>query len=300
MRTPPLNALKAYEAVSRTGSLTRAADELFVTPTAVGRHIKKLEDYLGVPLFERRNGQLVTTEASRRFAKALHRSFAGIVDATNELLRTSGRMHLVIKVYTTFLVHWLMPKLGAFQQEHPEIELNIESGFGRADFQNDRVDIAIRYGDGEWPNLKAFRIFQDELVPFCSPALAPRVLGIPPTSWPTDISLIVHGRRPDDWPDWLSAQNLSTPLSHKRLGFEDLLMVYRAAQDSLGVAITQKRYISDDVERGILVPVSDSVLKREQGYYAICPADVAETKAAMIFIEWIQRQGEQPNRASAL
>ncbi|MGE3144122.1 MAG: LysR substrate-binding domain-containing protein [Pseudorhodoplanes sp.] len=293
MRLPRLNALRAFEATVRAGSLNGAAAELFVTPTAVSRHIKKLEDYLGVTLFERGGGHLVPNEIGRRYALALNRSFRAIADSTAQVRSSSGKAPVVLRAYTTLLVHWLMPRLGLFQREHPEIELNIESGFRSADFSRGSLEIAIRYGNGTWPNLKSFRIFSDESVAFSAPSVAERLSGISPDKWPRDVSLLVHGRRPLDWTDWLSIAGIEDELPHRRLSFEDMLLVYQAAHDGLGVAIAQRRYIAAGIARRTLMQVSPVVLRRELGYYAVCPQEVADTKPARAFIEWLVKEGER-------
>ena len=239
-----------------------------------------------MPLFDRRPGHLASTDAGLRYARALRRSFTGIARATSEVRASSGRPHLVVRAYTTFLVRWLIPRLGSFQKQHPEIDLSVDSGFSAADLSKGEIDIEIRYGRGAWPNLKVFPIFGDELVPFCSPGLASEFVGKHPADWPKEFPIIVHTRRPDDWDDWFAAQGVSD-LPRRRIEFEDLLLAYQAAHDGLGVAITQTRYIATDVAKGALTPVSSNLLRSTLGYYAVCPIEVAENESAMAFIKWL-------------
>ena len=129
MRLPPLNALRAFETVARLGVLSRAAEELGVTPTAVSRHIKNLEDALGIPLFNRQPGVLTLTARGRSYARTLTRSFDLMLDATNLLADSAGRVHVTLRAYTTFLVRWLIPQLPDFYAAHPDVELHLTTAF---------------------------------------------------------------------------------------------------------------------------------------------------------------------------
>lgn len=291
VRLPPLNALRAFEATVRAGSLNGAAAELFVTPTAVSRHIKNLESYLGVPLFDRRGGHMEANNAGRQYATALNRGFRAIADSTMQIRATRKKSSIVLHAYTTLLVRWIMPRVIHFQKKYPDIELNIETGFRSGGFPNAPMDVALRYGAGSWPNLKSFRIFDDESVVFCAPSIAEKIQGKPPGSWPREMPILVHSRRPLDWTDWFSIAGVNDQLPNPRISFEDLLLVYQAAYDGLGIAITQQRYIADDVARGALVQISPLVLKRELAYYAVCSPEVSENTPVRAFIDWMVSEG---------
>ena len=292
MRLPRLNALRAFEATVRAGSLNGAAAELFVTPTAVSRHVKNLEDDLGTPLFDRRGGHMVVNSVGRRYAAALNRSFRAIADSTAQVRASPEKASVVLRAYTALLVHWLMPRISSFQKAHPEVELNIETGFRSTSFSTGLVEVAFRYGAGSWPNLNSFKIFDDESVVFGAPSVAERVQGLSPDKWPRDIPILVHSRRPLDWTDWFSIAGVDDQIPNRRLGFEDMMLVYQAAHDGLGLAITQRRYIAANVARGALVQVSPLVLRRELGYYAVCSPDVAENKSARMLIDWLLNEAE--------
>lgn len=287
-RLPPLNALKAFEGVARHGSLSRAAEELLVTPTAVGRHIRNLEDSLQVTLFDRDGGVLRLTEPGRRYARVVARAFGMIAEATDELRDRPGRVRIAVRAYTTFLVRWLIPRLAGFHARHPDVELALSSGYEPVDFNRDRVDVAVRYGHGRWPGLAAVRLFDDELVAFGPPGSRARLVPVGPTDLLGEV-LIVHQRRPQDWTEWLVAAGVEGR-PRRILEFDDLALVYQAVTDGLGIGLTQRRYLERDIKAGRLEQVCDAVLRRERGYYIVCPADAVRRPALRTFLDWIKAE----------
>ena len=284
-RLPPLNALKAFESVARHGSLTRAAEELLVTPTAVGRHVRNLEDVLQVSLFEREGGVLRLTQPGRRYAQSVAEAFGQIAEATDALRATPGRVRLAVHAYTTFLVRWLIPRLSSFHARHPEIELALSSGYDPVDFERDRVDVTVRYGHGRWPGLAATRLFEDELVAFGPPGTRDRLSAGGPEAILRE-TLIIHQRRPQDWAEWLRTAGIEGR-PQRKLEFDDLALVWQAAADGLGIGLTQRRYLAADIAAQRLEQISDTVLQRGRGYYAVCPTEAAMRPSARAFLNWI-------------
>lgn len=284
-RLPPLNALKAFEGVARHGSLSRAAEELLVTPTAIGRHVKNLEESLQVALFDRDGGSLRLTEPGRRYAQVVAEAFGAIAAATDDLRDRPGRVRIAVRAYTTFLVRWLIPRLAAFHARHPDVELALSSGYDPVDFNRDRVDVAVRYGHGRWAGLTAIRLFEDEIIVFGPPGSRARLRPAGPAALLEEV-LIVHQRRPQDWADWLAAAGVKGR-PQRIVEFDDLALVYQAVTDGLGIGLTQRRYLAADIAAGRLEQVCDPVLRRDRGYYAVCPTDAATRPAVRAFLEWV-------------
>ncbi len=167
-RIPSPSALRTFEAAARLGSFKAAAMELSVTPTAVSHQIRTLEEHLEVPLFIRRTRAVELTASGRRLSEAVHQGFQRIMLALEEVSATES----VLTVSTTpaFASLWLVPKLGRFQERHPEFQIQLDTGTSPIDLERDRrVDIAIRYGAGPYPGLYTTPLFDETFGAYASP-----------------------------------------------------------------------------------------------------------------------------------
>jgi LysR family glycine cleavage system transcriptional activator len=298
-RLPPLNALRAFETVARHGALSRAAEELLVTPTAVSRHIKNLEDILGVALFNRDNGVLVLTPRGQSYARSLTRSFELMLDATNLLADSAGRIHVTLRAYTTFLVRWLIPQLPDFHQQHPEVELHLTTAFDPVDFSRDSVDLGVRYGHGAWPGLDVTLLFNDELVAVGNTALRDRFASLPPEEAFASTTHLVHTLRLDDWPDWLEAAGLCNLEPTRRVPLDDMALIYQGMLDGLGVGLCQRCYLDQDLAEGRLHILSPVTLRRQRGFHLVCLTETANSPGVRAFTDWIRTRVDSVE-ASAL
>jgi LysR family glycine cleavage system transcriptional activator len=288
-RLPPLNALRAFEAVARQGTLTRASEELFVTPTAVGRHVKNLEDVLNVILFERDSGSLTLTDEGRAYARTLGRAFEMIGEATDQLQDISSRTPITLRAYTTLLVRWLIPKLPAFQRAHPDIDLRLTTASDAVDFSRDNVEMGVRYGDGNWPGLHATLLFHDELVAFCGSALKETFDNQPIGDAFASSTLLTHSLRLDDWPDWFEAAGLNDIIPSRRMPFNDMALILQSGLDNLGIGLSQYRYLEQSLAEGRLHLVSPVILRRDRGFYLVCRIESLDLPAVRVFVDWIRQ-----------
>jgi LysR family glycine cleavage system transcriptional activator len=289
-RLLPLNALRAFESLARHGTLTRASEELLVTPTAVGRHIRNLEDLLGTELVTRGTGPLVLTARGRTYARALSRAFELMGDATDQLAASVDRIPVSFRAYTTFLVKWLIPRLPDLQLRYPEVELHLTTASDPVDFDRDNVDLGLRYGDGMWPGVDAMLLFRDDLVVVGNAAARDRLAG---RAWPEAIAsetLLVHTLRLDDWPDWLAAAGAGDVECVRRLAFDDLALIYQAALDGLGIALCHRAYLERDLAEGRLYPLSPVALQRDRGLHLVCRAGQAQRPGIRAFRAWAAEQ----------
>src|SRR6266853_130917 len=171
-RLPPLNALKAFEAVARSNSVTRAAEELSVTQGAVSQQVRALEATLGVKLFNRERQRLVITEAGRDYLGVVRDALDRIAASTERLLQRQSSGVLTVSTSPDFAAKWLVHRLGKFAEAHPEIDLRISATLHHVDFVREDVDLAVRHGDGNWEGLHVERLSAEQLFPVCSPKLA--------------------------------------------------------------------------------------------------------------------------------
>ena len=289
---PPLNPLRAFEAAARHNSFARAADELSVTPAAISRQVKLLEDYFGVEFFRREPSGISLMPEALDYARGLSKAFRQIATLTDEFRTRHTSSILTISGYTTFLVKWLVPRLPDFQSEHPHIKVRLSGGQSvPAGGHSGQADVVIRYGGPSWPEHRSLLLFRDELLPVCSPDLLASRSGGTLRSDPAAIAawplLSLEARR-QDWQDWF--KQAAVPMPQERMQtFEDMAIVLEFALRGLGVALLQRRYIEEELAIGRLVQVSEVVLNRELGYYALTRAEARENSKVNAFFEWIEK-----------
>jgi LysR family glycine cleavage system transcriptional activator len=282
---PPLNPLRMFEAAARHVNFTRASEEFGVTQSAVSRQVTVLEEFLKVRLFERRNSELILTDAGRSYLRAVQPALDMIAEAT---AATRGRTpnQIKIRAYLTFAMHWLLPRLPRFRELHPAIEITVMTSSAPHDFESDVVDLSIRYGYGGWPRSKSWLLFNDQLTPVFAPSLAagdrPIALG--------DIAgqtLLMSRNRLDDWPNWLTFAGLEFDPPRK-LVFETSSLVYEAARQGLGIAIGQPRLLESELGRRELT-APFPVMERPFGYY-LMHGETQSDPHIEAFRDWILRE----------
>lgn len=288
-RLPSLNGLRAFECAARHLSFTRAAEELNVTQTAISHQIRRLEDELGVRLFLRSKDGLTLTDEGNAYFPGVRSAFLELRHSTERLLESSDHSVLTISTLVSVASKWLLPRLPSFREAYPEIDVRISAMTRLVDFRKVGVDAAIRYGNGEWPGLRADWLMSDEIFPVCSPRL---LTGDKPLKTPADLAhhplLQVSGLTANDWNDWLHAAGLP-PLTAKgpRLTFDLAMMAVQTAIDGQGVCIGRSTYVDDDLRAGRLVAPFDLRLKSSSGFYFVTPQENAESKKIVAFRQWL-------------
>src|SRR4051794_13379582 len=162
-RLPPLGTLRAFEAAARHVSFSRAAEELAVTPAAISHQVKQLEAWLGVPLFRRLTRALRLTDEGQALLPALGQAFDRLAQAVEKVSAGGAAGTLTVSALTTFVLNWLVPRLPRFQAAHPELDVRLSTNSALVDFARDDVDVAVRYGTGRWPGVRADKLFDDIL-----------------------------------------------------------------------------------------------------------------------------------------
>ncbi|MBX8469516.1 MULTISPECIES: transcriptional regulator GcvA [unclassified Pseudomonas] len=288
-RLPSLNGLRAFECAARHLSFTRAAEELNVTQTAISHQIRRLEDELGVRLFMRLKDGLALTEEGNAYFPGIRSAFLELRYSTEKLLESGNNSVLTISTLVSVASKWLLPRLPSFREAHPQIDVRISASTELVDFRKAGIDAAIRYGNGEWPGLRADWLMSDEIFPVCSPRL---LNGDKPLKTPADLAhhplLQVSGLTANDWNDWLHAAGLP-PLTAKgpRLTFDLAMMAVQTAIDGQGVCIGRSTYVDDDLRAGRLVAPFDLRLKSTSGFYFVTPHENAESKKIVAFRQWL-------------
>jgi LysR family glycine cleavage system transcriptional activator len=288
-RLPSLNGLRAFEAAARHLSFTHAAAELNVTQTAISHQIRRLEEELGIRLFVRQNRALALTPQAKDYLPGVRAAFNDLRLATDRLLRKDNEHVLTVSTLASLAAKWLLPRLSAFQEAHPGIDVRITTSTALVDFKSGDVDAAIRYGRGDWPGLHADWLMADQLFPVCSPAL---LTGKHPLRCPEDLRdhVLLHtsNANSDDWRLWLTAAGLPANISRQPgLTFDLILMTVQAAIDGFGVAMGRTSYVEADIAKGRLVVPFKITLPANAGFYLVCPEATADTPKLAAFRQWL-------------
>ncbi|SHF65834.1 transcriptional regulator GcvA [Vibrio gazogenes] len=285
-RLPPLNALRVFESAARHLSFTQAAEELYVTQAAVSHQIKSLEEFLGLKLFIRRNRSLLLTEEGQSYFFEIKDIFTAIQESTNKLLSRSEKGTLTISLPPSFAIQWLVPRLADFNQQQPDIDVRIKAVDREEGSLVDDVDVAIYYGKGLWPGLRTDKLYQEFLIPLCSPLLLAQ--GKPLHS-PEDLShhTLLHDTSRQDWNTFARENHLSgIAVDHGPI-FSHSTMVLQAAAHGQGIALGNNVLAQPEIEAGRLVPLFDKVLMTDNAFYLVCHEKQANTGRIATFRNWM-------------
>jgi LysR family glycine cleavage system transcriptional activator len=301
-RLPALAALRAFEAVARHASFTRAAEELGVTQGAVSYQVRELEAELGLALFRREGRGVRATEAAERLLPSFRRALGEIADAIAAVAPAGAEPKLTVALSTYFAAHWLSKRLGGFSQRHPAIRIRLQHPEFSA-FAADEVDMAIRWARADWKvaDLVAEFLFEASIAPVCSPALRD---GPPRLVEPGDIprhTLLRDEVTREAWAAWWSLAGIARPIPAREVTINDPNVYIQAAIDGQGIALADD-LVADDVALGRLVEPFDIRLGG-YGYFLVYPRDRPLKPAARAFRDWIAeeiRTGPQARRASPL
>lgn len=252
---PPLNALRAFEAAARLGSLSRAAGELHVTHGAISRQVRLLEEELGVALFHRDGRRLRLTEAGRRLAEATGSAFAGIRSTVRGLRRGGEPGTRVIGCPGSLLARWFIPRLDRLHRALPELRLQLSASEGEQDPRRAGLDALLWYAEPPWPaDFVVYELAPESLGPVFSPhyADAEQLCQAPPEAV-LEQAVLHTASRPQAWPVWLRSQGLEPERLRLGQGFEHLYYLLEAALAGLGVAIAPRQLVADDLAAGRLL-----------------------------------------------
>ncbi|AMF96174.1 transcriptional regulator GcvA [Vibrio fluvialis] len=291
-RLPPLNSLKVFEAAARHLSFTRAAEELFVTQAAVSHQIKALEEFLGLKLFRRRNRSLLLTEEGQSYFLDIKDIFGSLAEATDKLLERSEKGALTISLPPSFAIQWLVPRLADFNQQEPDIDVRIKAVDMEEGSLTDDVDVAIYYGRGSWPGLRADKLYQEFLIPLCSPSL---LLGSKPLSTLKDLAhhTLLHDTSRKDWKQFAKENGLdSVNVNHGPI-FSHSTMVLQAAAHGQGVALGNNVLAQPELDAGRLVAPFDEVLMTKNAFYVVCHEKQADMGRIATFRDWMLKKARR-------
>ncbi|WP_143034324.1 LysR substrate-binding domain-containing protein [Ensifer sp. YR511] len=285
---PNLTALRAFEAAARHESFTKAAKELGMTQAAVSQQVKALEIEIACQLFTRRPQVVTLTPAGRQLSEQMSYAFGIMGDAFDGLARADEAV-LSVAALPSFAAAWLVPRLGQFQFEHPNVAVRLKGVRGDVDLIEKGFDVCIRPGRGEWPGLKGHELFAMNFAPMCSPSFLEKH---GPFNTPAAmLSAPLVDRHSPWWRLWLDAagETASVPEgSTLQLGAQNLEHI--AASQGFGIALLTPALFKEELEKGQLIQLFETVAHDGRGYWFVYPETRSRTTKVKLFAEWILAQ----------
>ncbi|MEX1082299.1 MAG: LysR substrate-binding domain-containing protein [Halofilum sp. (in: g-proteobacteria)] len=293
-RLPSLSGLSTFDALVRWGSVKRAAHALAVTPQAVSQQVKQLEYQLNVALITYEGRQWRLTAAGQASSATLRAGFDYLQLAVRQMREAAERPRLAVSVDPALASTWLVPRMADFDADAAGFDVWLDASIRWADLAAGEADIALRYGTGDYPGLRASRLFDDRVFPVCSPALRD---GVRPLRTPADLAAhaLIHldwqparGRWPG-WRDWLDAAGAGEVQADRGMRFTDHALALQAAAAGQGVALASAPLTRDSLAAGLLVRPFERELDTGFGYDLLARSDEV-AGPAMVFADWIRRQ----------
>ncbi len=293
-RLPQVAFFQGFEAAARNLSFTKAAEELFVTQSAVSRQIKALEDQLGVALFERRPRSLILTEAGHTLYRVTTDALDRLQNAIDQLGSVSRTRQLSVTTTTGFASLWLIPRLPRFTNLYPGIDVRISATTDMLNLERSLVDLAIRYCPPETVPKGTIRLFGEEILPVCSPALL-RDHSRPPLKRPQQLKdhTLLHFDYPGavksfmDWGTWLSALGLGDLNPVGALQFSQYEQMIQAAINGQGVALGRQPLVNDLMRSGALVAPFENIVAGSRAYFLVESPTASGKPHVHQFVEWL-------------
>jgi LysR family transcriptional regulator, glycine cleavage system transcriptional activator len=277
--------LRTFEAAARHCNFSRAGAELHITHGAISHQMKALERELGVVLFRRRSRGVELTEPGRALAATVRDALDRIAHGIAEL-RARPHRALTVSVLPAFATHWLIPRLADFNR-HPDIDINVRAGQALVDFVAEDVDLAVRYGAGEWPGLAAVPLAREDVFPLCSPHFNGGRL--PGTLAELAKARLLHTPL-QPWDEWFRALGMNASPSRRGMTFSETDLLLRAAIDGLGIALSRRILAQPELDAGRLVRPVPHGVRADRSYFIVYPQSREPPPRLQIFQDWLLEQ----------
>ena len=294
---PSFSLLAAFEAASRTGSVTAAANELGLTQSAVSRQISALERQLGVSLFRRERQTIRLTLAGDGYAREIREALRRISNASLNLRAHPQGGTINLAVLPLFGARWLAPRLGLFLEQNPGVAVNLVSRLEPFDFRFDSIDAAIHFGEARWPGAELTFLMKEHIIAVCSGDFRQRFS----LRQPADIlnaPLLHLSSRPDAWENWFAMQGVRFGNVHGML-FDQYITIIEAAACGMGAALLPAFLVAPELRAERLVTAVDAPELHTGNYYLAYPTDREEYPPLAAFKAWLEREARKEDERPA-
>ncbi|PME37566.1 LysR family transcriptional regulator [Vibrio sp. 10N.286.55.E10] len=289
----PLKSVYAFIAVAETGSMTDAARVLYVSHSAVSQSIKSLEQLVNKPLFQRVGRRVVLNAAGKRYYRKVAPALEQVIEATEELARTPNDHRITLNMVNSLAMHWWIPRVPDFQAFSPSLDIRISTLTGPFDLEQEGVDIALVHGKpNEWDQYYSEKLGDDDLVLVCSPTLLKNQseLSVQQLVKQNPTIGVFNLRRQHDWQVWCDNYQIPLPTFHSNLTFDVSIQAVQAAIRSLGVLVTHRLFVKDDISHGMLVELGDPVANPHQDFYFVCPKNKLKQESVLKLRTWLRHE----------
>lgn len=298
IRFPPTAALRAFECAARHLSYTRAADELHVTQSAISHQIRHIEEMWDLKLFSRQGRSLLLTGAGQALAPIVRDFINRLTHKLQELKPEEDHVSLRVSLLQSFAFKWLVPRLGQFSQQAPNVNVWISTTEDLVDFSIYEVDAGIRLGHGDWPGLYQILILREYVFPVCSPRFLTRVK---PPERPQDLLRypLIYRHSHDicpRWRDWFKDAGVEVKSLPKGSQFPDTSMAVQAAIDDFGIALARSAHVQDDLAAGRLTKLFDVYSPSPVAYYFVCPKGREGEPNIKAFHDWVVAEAAESQK----
>jgi DNA-binding transcriptional LysR family regulator len=290
-RLPSLDALKGFDAAARHLSFTRAATELSLTQSAISRQVQTLEEQLGVRLFVRGVRKLTLTPEGERLHRAAAKALADLAEVCAGLRAGQRRPRVTVSAAISIAALWLVPRMGNFQERHPEVDVRLSADNRTVDLTREEVDVALRYGPPELMPPGALLLFDEVVFPVAAPAIATAFPSAPTPADLAAVTLLAYSGEPTpglDWAPWLVSLGLGKARPKALIQFNQYDQMIRAAADGQGIALGRGPLVRRLIQEGRLAPLMEArerVVSR--GYYLLEAAGRTRPEVDA-FIDWLR------------
>ncbi|WED24180.1 LysR substrate-binding domain-containing protein [Vibrio sp. JC009] len=290
----PLKSIYAFVAVAETGSMTRAADQLSVSHSAISQSVKSLENQLSVPLFVRTGRCVELSAQGKKYYQKVAPALEQIIAASEELQNPENPNRLTLNMVASQAIHWWIPRVQGLQELAPELDIRISTITGPFDMQREGVDVAVVHGiTDEWEDYYCDKLGDDELVMVCHPDI------LTPDDTPESLLKkypaihAINDRRKHDWRVWCKNQGLKVPSKRNILNFTSSLQGVQAAKRKLGIFVTHRLFVKDDIDNSLLTEVGSSVLNPHQQFYFACQPEKLKLESVQALRAWLRKEFEK-------
>ena len=285
----PLRAIAVFHSAARAGSVSRAAQELGVTPSAVSQQIAALELHLGTSLMVRTGRRVVLTEAGERYFEMIAASIDRISEATQNVRGYLSSRSLIVRATPSLSVQWILPRLGRFLDANPDLEVRLDATNEPTDFSREGVDVEIRHGEGNWPGLFVEGIAEERFIAACAPALC-----APATLDPGDLPRhrLIHSVKSQmQWGRWFEAAGVAAPATWRRVLFDRSHMAIDAAVGGIGIALESDLMMWRELRDGRLAcPLRHPPPVSRETQWLVCPHDRLRRSQVRAFLDWVRAE----------
>lgn len=285
----PIKAILVFHATARAGSISRAAEELSVTPSAVSQQIQLLEVQLGVSLLTKAGRGVALTEAGERYFSMISDQIERIEEATGTIRGFRSVTTLTIRATPTLSNKWLLPRLGTLLTRHPDLEVRLDGTNEPTDFNQELVDVELRHGNGRWPGLFVEGLAEERFLPVCAPQYV-AAGALEPADLPAH-RLIHSVKSQAQWTSWFQLAEVAPGERWRRVLFDRSHMAIDAAVQGMGIALESTLMMQDELKNGRLVcPIKTPPELRIVTQWIVCPRDHLRQKKVRQFLDWLREE----------